>query len=72
MEGIEKSYELLSRIKCLNHFHEIKSWVNEQIDLLDNTGKTEWEYCAIKSRYDTLKEFENIINDKIKEIKPNE
>jgi hypothetical protein len=65
MEGIEKSLDLLCNIRQLSTLVDIRIYVNAEKQKLDYRGTTEYEYCAINSRFETLQEIEDLLNNKI-------
>lgn len=69
MEGIEKSLDILCNIRELSTLVDIRNCITEKKSKLNYGGANEYDYFAIKSRFETLEELENLINDKIKEIK---
>lgn len=72
MEGIEKSIDLLCSVRELSTLVDIRNYVTGEKSKLNYNGTTEYEYCAIKSRFETLKEIEDLLNNKILKLKVNE
>lgn len=72
MEGIEKSLDILCNMRELSTLMDIRNYVTGEKIKLDYTGVNEYEYCAIKSRFETLTEIEDLLNNKILKLKTNE
>ena len=72
MEKFGKSLDLLCNIREMSTLVDIRNYVTGEKSKLNYNGTTEYEYCAIKSRFETLKEIEDLLNNKILKLKVNE
>lgn len=68
MEGIEKSLDLLCNIRELSTIMDIKNHITREKDKIDYKNIDEFQYCALKSRFETLEELESILNEKVKTL----
>lgn len=66
MEQFGKSLDLLCNIREMSTLVNIRNHVTGEKSKLNYNGTTEYEYCAIKSRFETLQEIEDLLNEKIK------
>jgi len=72
MEQFGKSLDLLCNIREMSTLVNIRNHVTGEKSKLNYNGTTEYEYCAIKSRFETLTEIEDLLNNKILKLKANE
>lgn len=64
-----KAIDILLNTRELSTLADIKNYVTRQKDELDYKNVSEYQYCSLSSRFDTLTEIENLINEKIKNLK---
>lgn len=69
MTGFEKKLDLLCNIRELSTLMDIRNYVTREKTKLNYNGVNEYDYCAIKSRFETLTEIEDLLNSKIQIIK---
>lgn len=64
-----KAIDILLNTRELSTLLDIKNYVTRRKDELDYKGVSEYDYCKQEGRFDTLTEIENLINEKIKNLK---
>jgi len=68
MEQFGKSLDLLCNIREMSTLVDIRNYVTREKMKLNYNGVNEYDYCAIKSRSETLQEIEDLLNEKIKAL----
>ena len=64
----QKSVDILMKMRELNTFLTIKSYINEKKSLLKLNNLDEFEYCENNARINVYTELEEFINEKIKKL----
>ena len=65
----QKSVDILMKMRELNTFLTIKSYINEKKSLLKLNNLDEFQYCDYNARINVYTELEEFINEKIKILK---
>tara|TARA_R110000868_G_scaffold177798_3_gene416922 strand:+ start:3464 stop:3709 length:246 start_codon:yes stop_codon:yes gene_type:complete len=66
METLDREYGVIANMRILSELLDIRNWIIKEVSKLEYKSLDEFEYCSVSSRLDTLKEMEEIINNRIK------
>lgn len=65
----DKMVDNLLKLREMSTLVDIRAYVTSKKDELDYKGISEYDYCKLEGRFETLKEIEDLINEKIKNLK---